>query len=1000
MNPTPNQNYNVIKGLQIFINDIRECTTKEAEAKRVEKELDKIRKKLNSTGALTGYEKKKCIWKLLYIYILGYKIDFGHSYCCDLITSIKYSEKMAGYISMSLLFKENNSEIDIMINSIRNDLFNKNGFSQSMALTLASNLNNHELINAIAEIVFEMIDKYQERTPYIIKKALITLGKIFKIKKDIHNAGRLSNSLLKLIDMRNFECLLAAAGLVYNVMIQFGSSGYEEVAVKFLNDILYSFIQKKKDCPDEYIYYHIKSPWLQIKILKILQLCNPNTLDEKTISNLQEYVDYFGKKSKTIVTEFKRFQRYYAEYCIFFEIVNVIDHFNLKMHFKIFDTYVGILGSFLMDDSRKFPNTDINTRYLALDGMAKLSKYTNSNKILKDHSLIILQSLRDNDVSIRRRALDLLFLTCTQESVKMICKELLIYLKEDEPTLKEDITLKIAILSEKYAIDFIWYVDVCIKMLEVAGDYVTEDIIYRIVQIISGFENKEPDQLLQIHACEKCVQLLQKDYVYENVVKLSALTLGEFGVLYVKKTEMEKQNNKDVQIMSLDKQADLLWKHSSICSNKTLYCILDAMIKFVNVDQRFREYAIPRFEQYLESWDTELQQRAVEYIIFSKLDNEDPDIPNMSEIRNKVFSHLPVYPVSFFNNSILMKKLNKTHTGIYTGNKNKNTQQNSQSNNGNINVASNLLENSSKVINSGENPYVNTELYKKDPNGFAVKMNKFPQNAVLIDKNSITNFDMFKSMLTSGNTQGGIIYSDPNSIKISLMIKKIGEGCLGFIFAFSPFTSGNEKVENIDFNLANYNSNEFLNISISKVKYDNVPQLMMKIQVNECFDIPPIINLKCTLGIRNIEANFSLPLLITKFLEPFDTNVENYTPLWYEYSNSTDDTYGRLDAVMYNPMANSGRSIMDFLKKFGLLMQNLNFKVFAPQDRTNFHEIEGCAIFKSQNINIPILFQACFIPSLNDEFRFSLRNKNEISSKFSNILLNIYAIVKMWVNPN
>jgi hypothetical protein len=371
----------------------------------------------------------------------------------------------------------------------------------------------------------------------------------------------------------------------------------------------------------------------------------------------------------------------------------------------------------------------------------------------------------------------------------------------------------------------------------------------------------------------------------------------------------------------------------------------------------------------------------------------------MSEIRNKVFSHLPVYPVSFFNNSILMKKLNKTHTGIYTGNKNKNTQQNSQSN-GNINVASNLLENSSKVINPGENPYINTELYKKDPNGFAAKMNKFPQNAVLIDKNSITNFDMFKSMLTSGNTQGGIIYSDPNSIKISLMIKKIGEGCLGFIFAFSPFTSGNEKVENIDFNLANYNSNEFLNISISKVKYDNVPQLMMKIQVNECFDIPPIINLKCTLGIRNIETNFSLPLLITKFLEPYDTNVENYTPLWYEYSNSTDDSYGRLDAVMYNPMANSGRSIMDFLKKFGLLMQNLNFKVFAPQDRTNFHEIEGCALFKSQNYNIPILFQASFVPSMNEEFRFSLRNKNENPGKFSNILLNIYAVVKMWVNPN
>ena len=61
MNTTPNQNYNVIKGLQIFINDIRECTTREAESKRVESELDKIRKKFNSTSALTGYEKKKAV---------------------------------------------------------------------------------------------------------------------------------------------------------------------------------------------------------------------------------------------------------------------------------------------------------------------------------------------------------------------------------------------------------------------------------------------------------------------------------------------------------------------------------------------------------------------------------------------------------------------------------------------------------------------------------------------------------------------------------------------------------------------------------------------------------------------------------------------------------------------------------------------------------------------------------------------------------------------------
>jgi hypothetical protein len=288
---------------------------------------------------------------------------------------------MAGYIAMSILFKDNTNELGIMINSIRNDLFNRNSFSQSMALTLACNLNNIELIDAIAESVFTIVTKYQERQPYIIKKALITLGKIFKMKKDLHDPGRLAGSLYKMVDMSNFEWLLSIATLVYNCVCMFGTNGYEKVIIRLLNDILHSFIEKKKDCPDEYIYYHIKCPWLQIKILKILELCDTNMFDDNSLNNLKEYIDYFGKKSKTIVTEYKRFQRYYAEYCIFFEIVNVIDHYNLKMHFKVFDTYVGILGSFLMDDSKRFPNTDINTKYLALDGMAKLSKYSNGNKI-------------------------------------------------------------------------------------------------------------------------------------------------------------------------------------------------------------------------------------------------------------------------------------------------------------------------------------------------------------------------------------------------------------------------------------------------------------------------------------------------------------------------------------------------------------------------------------------------------------------------------------------
>ncbi len=199
MNQNLNPSFNIIRGLQILINDIRACTTKEAENKRVEKELNKVREKFAAGKALTGYEKKKCVWKLLYIYILGYKVDFGHNYAADLITSVKFSEKLTGYVAMSVLLKENNEEVNVMINSIRNDILNTNSLCQSMAISLATNLSNTELLTAIAQDIIKYMTSFGEKQLYTVKKALICLSKIIKVKKEIHDPSTWSKFLSKII---------------------------------------------------------------------------------------------------------------------------------------------------------------------------------------------------------------------------------------------------------------------------------------------------------------------------------------------------------------------------------------------------------------------------------------------------------------------------------------------------------------------------------------------------------------------------------------------------------------------------------------------------------------------------------------------------------------------------------------------------------------------------------------------------------------------------------
>ena len=67
--------------------------SKEAEIKRINKELANIRSKFKGDKTLDGYQKKKYVCKLLFIFLLGHDIDFGHMEAVNLLSSNKYTEK-------------------------------------------------------------------------------------------------------------------------------------------------------------------------------------------------------------------------------------------------------------------------------------------------------------------------------------------------------------------------------------------------------------------------------------------------------------------------------------------------------------------------------------------------------------------------------------------------------------------------------------------------------------------------------------------------------------------------------------------------------------------------------------------------------------------------------------------------------------------------------------------------------------------------------------------
>ena len=85
-------------------------------------------------------------------------------------------------------------------------------------------------------------------------------------------------------------------------------------------------------------------------------------------------------------------------------------------------------------------------------------------------------SQTEKDTTIQRRAVDVLYEVCDKRNVTEVVGELLKFLERAEYTIREELVLKIALLAERHVTDYTWFVDVILKLIRVAGDYVVDEV--------------------------------------------------------------------------------------------------------------------------------------------------------------------------------------------------------------------------------------------------------------------------------------------------------------------------------------------------------------------------------------------------------------------------------------------------------------------------------------------------------------------------------------------
>jgi len=577
------------RGLHNFISELRNAKSKEEETQRVDKELANIRKKFTGSSSLSSYNRKKYVWKLVYIFMLGYDVDFGHSEVITLVASGKYSEKQVGYVALSLLLKGGDQMLPLVINSIRNDLLRPTAalrdVAQSLALCSIANVSGLELCQALHGDVRDVL-LADDTTPCVKKKAALCLLRLIRTLPDVLRAKEFSPHVGRLLSNRHLGVLTSSMSLLLGLAT--AHTGEYEPLVPVAVHVL-SLMVLKGSCGPDYLYYRTPSPWLQIKLLKFLQFY-PSVVQDANEPHVQTLRAVVSKiLTETDVSD--SINKSNADHAVLFEAVNLIVIWGAAGPTELRDGAMRLLGKFI---SVREPNI----RYLGLMTMARLAQLEGSAESVKKHQATVLVSLKDADISVRRRALDLLFVMCDTDNAEKIVNELVVYLAVADAAIREEMVLKIAILAEKYATDLKWYVDTILKLISISGDHVSDSIWHRVVQIVTN----NPAGDLQSYAAATLFVTVASKRAHETAVKVSAYVLGEFGFLIAEQPGM-----------SGEEQFGVLHQHWPVVGRMARAILVSTYAKLANLYEECRPLVAPVFHRNRNAVDVEIQQRCNEY---------------------------------------------------------------------------------------------------------------------------------------------------------------------------------------------------------------------------------------------------------------------------------------------------------------------------------------------------------------------------------------------------
>ncbi|XP_053948734.1 AP-1 complex subunit gamma-1 isoform X3 [Anastrepha ludens] len=568
--PTPTR-------LRDLIRQIRAARTAAEERAVVNKECAYIRSTFREEDSVW---RCRNIAKLLYIHMLGYPAHFGQLECLKLTASTRFTDKRIGYLGAMLLLDERQDVHLLITNCLKNDLNSSTQFVVGLALCTLGAIASPEMARDLASEVERLM---KSPNTYIRKKATLCAFRVIRRVPELMEI--FLPATRSLLSEKNHGILITGVTLITEMCENSADTlmHFKKIVpnlVRILKNLILGGYSPEHDVSG------VSDPFLQVKILRLLRILGHNDVDaSEAMNDILAQVATNTETSKNV-----------GNTILYETVLSIMD---IRSEGGLRVLAVNILGRFLL-------NSDKNIRYVALNTLLRTVHADTS--AVQRHRTTILECLKDPDVSIRRRAMELSFALINAQNIRTMTKELLLFLEKADPEFKAQCSSGMILAAERYSPNARWHLDTQLSVLNAAGNYVRDDVVSSTIQLVSSspvaeqtyITNRFWESLQVANHCEDKQPLLQ----------VAVWAIGEYGDLFMygpNEDEFERPSESDLISMYhkflTSAQVSITSKQYALVSLAKLSTRLQNCVEEIQA-------LITSFGSHL---NVDLQQRGVEF---------------------------------------------------------------------------------------------------------------------------------------------------------------------------------------------------------------------------------------------------------------------------------------------------------------------------------------------------------------------------------------------------